>query len=92
MGYPIKFNWVLQLEPPERVLTETTHSFRKAGSRVFPTNVPIDLIDLQRNAVAKIKIKWFTNQEGVTSGEFEVIKVYAGQEKVILSNYWVENQ
>ena len=59
---------------------------------MFPINTAIDLIDSDRTALAKIKIISFVNSNNATSGEFEVIKIYSGQEKSVLSNYWLENE
>lgn len=92
MGSPLKFNWVLQIEPPVSLEVQRSYPFEKPGNRMFPIGTPIDLIDLDRNAVAKIKITSFLNKLDITTGSFEVIKIYAGTEKSVLSNYWVENE
>ncbi len=92
MGFSIKFNWVLQVTPPADLKLDTRYSFSKNGNRVFPIDTPIDLIDSERNAIAKIKILSFTNSETETTGEFKIIKIYTGNEKEILTNYWKENQ
>lgn len=92
MGFPIKFNWVLQCDIPSVLKNGDKYPFVKDGNRVFPIDTPIDLIDTNRNAVAKIKVKRFTNEPLKTSGEFEVVKIYSGNEKDVLSNYWIENQ
>jgi hypothetical protein len=92
MGFSVKFNWVLQIDTPNTIEAKEAYSFRKKGNRVFPIDIPIDLIDSDRNAVAKIKIIQFTNDSSFTFGEYTVIKVYTGMEKDVLSNYWKENQ
>lgn len=92
MGFPISFNWVLQIHPPEDLKQNCSYEFKKPTYRVFPINTPIDLIDIDRNAIAKIKIKSFANENDQTTGVFEVIKIYREPEKDILSNYWRENQ
>lgn len=92
MGFSIKFNWVLQIVPPVNIELNTSYEFSKTGNRVFPIDTPIDLIDTERNAVAKIVVELFTNHQNATSGTFKVVKVYKGNEKQILSNYWLENQ
>ncbi len=92
MGFTIKFNWVLQVEPPESLTVNSSHPFKKSANRVFPLDTPIDLIDLNRVAVAKIRIKSFSNEAGSTSGVYEVIKIYTDTEKAILTNYWKENE
>ncbi|EAQ67675.1 hypothetical protein MED121_17149 [Marinomonas sp. MED121] len=92
MGFSVKFNWVLQATPPALLEINAAYVFRKKGNRIFPLDTPIDLIDMERNAIAKIKIINFQNTLENTQGEYEIIKVYSGDEKRILTNYWIENQ
>lgn len=92
MGTSVTFNWVLQIDRPDSLKVQQSYRFEKSGNRVFPVNTPIDLIDLQRNAIAKIKIASFLNKPDLTSGSFEVIKIYTGNEKSVLTNYWIENE
>lgn len=92
MGFSIRFNWVLQIEPPGLLDVSGIYSFEKEGNRFFPLDTPIDLIDLKRNAIAKIKVMSFVNKAAITAGQYEVIKIYAGSEKQVLTNYWIENE
>lgn len=96
MGSAVKFNWVLQIEPPDNLKVQGSYLFEKDGNRVFPLGTPIDLIGPDRNAIAKIKILSFENSTkdtgGITTGSFEVTKIYTGTEKSVLTNYWIENQ
>lgn len=92
MGSSTTFNWVLQITVPQSLKCSQCYPFEKTGNRIFPLNTPIDLIDVNRNAIAKIKIMYFLNKPSQTTGEFEVIKIYSGEEKTILTNYWIENQ
>jgi hypothetical protein len=92
LGFSVKFNWVLQIAPPAGLEVGREYDFSKFGNRVFPVDTPIDLIDVSRQAVAKIKVRSFTNTNDSTSGVFEVIKLYSGDEKTVLTNYWIENQ
>jgi len=91
MGFSVKFNWVLQIDPPSSLSVGNCYTFKKDQNRIFPIDTPIDLIDKKRNAVAKIRIKSFLNEHDSTSGEYEVIKVYSATEKAVLSAYWREN-
>ncbi|AJQ95463.1 hypothetical Protein YC6258_03427 [Gynuella sunshinyii YC6258] len=34
----------------------------------------------------------FKNLLNKTTGEFQVIKIYSGNEKEVLTNYWIENE
>ena len=92
MGFPIKFNWVLQHDPEEHLEVGRVYSFEKKGNRIFPLNAKIDLIGSNRTAIAKIKIRKYSNIENVTSGEYEVVKIYTDPEKSLLTNYWIENE
>ena len=92
MGFSVKFNWVLQIDQPEILSLNESYSFSKTGNRIFPIGTPIDLIDIDRNAVAKIKIKSFLNEDEHTTGTFSVTKIYTGEEKRVLTNYWNENR
>ncbi len=92
MGFSVTFNWVLQVNPPEVLEAKAGYKFEKEGNRTFPLNAPIDLIDKERNAIAKIKVISFQNTFEKTHGEFEILKIYKGDEKRILTNYWIENQ
>lgn len=91
MSFPIKFNWVLQIEIPAQLHIGETYSFSKPGNRIFPINTPIDLISPEREAVAKVRITEFTVNGKQTIGSFTVIKRYKSTEKEILTNYWKEN-
>jgi hypothetical protein len=91
MSFSVKFNWVLKIDPPADLTPGETYPFSKPGNRVFPIGTPIDLINEERQAVAKIRISEFTNDSEKTTGSFTVIKLYEGTEKETLSNYWKEN-
>lgn len=92
MGTSVKFNWVLQIVPPDSITVQSAYNFEKSGNRVFPLDTAIDLIDLNREAIAKIRITSYQNVSDSTMGRFEVVKIYSGTEKSVLSNYWAENE
>ncbi len=92
MSYQIKMNWVLQIEPPSELKKGVSYEFEKEGNRIFPLDTPIDLINKDREAIAKIKIEQFTNKQGITTGNYSVIKIYSSEEKKVLTQYWEENQ
>ena len=78
--------------PKKFLEKESTYNFSKSGNRVFPIGTPMDLINSSREALSKISILEFTNTEKETTGKFKVLKVYTGEEKRILTQYWIENQ
>ncbi len=92
MGFQIKFNWALQIEEPSDLKEGNVYDFAKDGNRVFPVETPIDLISPGREAIAKIVVLEFSNSKEETKGKFKVIKIYEGQEREILTNYWIENK
>jgi len=92
MGFTVVFNWVLQMDPPAELKLKNTYDFQKSKNRAFPIDTPIDLIDLERNAIAKIKVKSFSNDKTGTTGVFKVLKIYSDTERETLTNYWIENQ
>lgn len=92
MGFQVKFNWALQIDEPTDLVEGRVYDFIKSGNRVFPIEIPIDLINSSREAVAKIHILEFCNNKIETRGKYKIIKIYKGEEKNILTSYWIENQ
>jgi hypothetical protein len=91
MSYTVKFNWVLKTEVRAQLKIGESYSFEKLGNRVFPIGTPIDLIDQERQPIAKIRVTTFTQNGTNTIGSFTVIKLYETTEKELLTNYWKEN-
>jgi len=85
-GLQSGFNWALKLKP-ENGLNENelevgkTYEFWKSGNRIYPLNIPIDLINQNWEAVAKIIVVEFKNLESRCSGKYKVIKIYEGKKK-----------
>ena len=92
MGSDMRMNWALQIEPPSELEEKAVYNSQKPGNRIFPLETPIDMIDMEREAIAKIKVTEFTNKPGTTTGKYSIVKIYQGQEKQVLSDYWRENQ
>lgn len=92
MGFGIKFNWALKIDPADNLTEGKIYDFEKNGNRVFPIETPIDLINSNREAIAKVNILEFTNTKDKTKGKYKVIKIYKGEEKDVLTNYWIENK
>ncbi len=97
MGFQTEFNWVLKLSP-EQGLDEAslkagkTYGFSKEGYRVYPVDMPIDLLNSGWEPVARIIIKESANSAGRTTGRYEVLWMYEGEEKRILAKYWQKKQ
>jgi len=67
------------------------YKFSKKEYRVYPVGLPIDLLNRNWEAVAKVVIIEFKNTDGRTEGKYKVVKIYEGKEKEVLTNYWREN-
>ena len=96
MGHGIEFNWTLKLKPQNGLKEKDIEvgrifEFSKRGNRIYPLNLPIDLINSNWEAIAKVMIFEIKNSQGKTSGKYKVLKVYEDEEKDILTNYWREN-
>lgn len=91
MGYPVKFNWVLKIDPPDDLRVGGDYRFSKPGTRVYPVGSLIDLIDLDRQTIAKITVTQCTQDEEATVGQYTVVKIYQAEEKNVLTTYWREN-
>ena len=95
MGFKTEFNWALKLKP-ENGLDESkleigkVYDFSKNGYRTYPVDIPIDLINQNWEAVAKVIVIEFKNYKGKTYGKYKVLKIYEGKEKEVLTSYWRE--
>ena len=63
--------------------------------RIFPKitwgeSIPIDLINSEWEAVAKVVVLEVTNTSDNTTGRYQVLKIYTGKEKEMLTRYWRE--
>lgn len=85
-------NWVLQSNKiPKNLALDTLYTAKRDGVRIFPITTPIDLIDRERNAIAKISIQKMVITELYTSVQYIVLKLYTEAEREVLTNYWKEN-
>ncbi len=96
MGFKTEFNWVLKLKPEQGLREDeleigTEYRFFKEEYRTYPLNIPIDLVNSDWEAVAKVIIIEFNNFEEKTTGKYKVIKKFNEEERKFLSNYWQEN-
>lgn len=83
-------NWALQLDLSDMLTVWDTFLFEKLWNRVYPLNKSIDLLNQDRQAIAKVSIKQFTNSLWKTSGEYKVLEIYTGKKQQERSNYWNE--
>lgn len=95
MGFIMEFNWVLKLSQEngleqDRLTVGRKYPYRKSGFRIYPVNMPIDLVNGRWEAVAKVKVCSFSFDGLNTTGEFEIIRIYDGTEKDALTKSWHE--
>lgn len=95
MGFKTEFNWALKLKPEQGLNEESLeigkiYDFSKREYRTYPIDMPIDLINQNWEVVAKVIVVESKNSDGKTQGKYKVIKIYQGQEKEFLTNYWRE--
>ena len=91
MGAPVELNYILKLKP-EQGLDEAalavghTAAFVKAGHRIYPVDVPIDLANSAWEVIARVVVREFTVGGGRTSGRYEVLRVYTPAERAVLTD------
>ena len=96
MDSKIEFNWALKLKPEngldESLLREgEIYNFTKSGNRVYPLNIPIDLINQDWVALARVIVIEYTNKENITTGRYRVVRIYNEDEKKRITDYWAKD-
>ncbi|MBW4540841.1 MAG: DUF2584 domain-containing protein [Myxacorys chilensis ATA2-1-KO14] len=80
MGMPCQVNSILKLNPSQGYPTQfekgKRYQAQKEGYRIIPVDVPIPLVDEDWLARADIKICRLVWQDGMTSVEFEIDRIY----------------
>ncbi|MBN2422673.1 DUF2584 family protein [Candidatus Woesearchaeota archaeon] len=77
---------------PEQGLNEQeleenkTYLFNKKEERVYPINIPIDLVNQDWEVIAKVLIKEITIKQDQTNGKFFVLKKYSNNERKFLTD------
>lgn len=95
MGFPVEFNWALKLKKDQGLNEEGlreggVYKFFKGGHRIYPVNMPLDLINGNWEVVAKVIITGFALEPDSTRGNYKVLKVYSKEERKFLTKYWRE--
>jgi len=92
MGFEFTMNWVLKTEPPSKLGEGLVSDFEKQGNRLYPLGIGINMMNLQREVIAKVEILEFTNVPGRTYGKYKIIKVHKETEKDFLTKSLAENK
>lgn len=87
------FNWALKLKPEngleeEKIVKDGEFEFKKNEQRVYPLNIPIDLLNYKWEPVARVVILEYKANKDHTVGKYRVLKMYKGIEKEVLTHYW----
>tara|TARA_Y100000310_G_C20607740_1_gene776400 strand:- start:1121 stop:1447 length:327 start_codon:yes stop_codon:yes gene_type:complete len=93
MDSKIEFNWALKLKPEngldESLLREgEIYNFTKSGNRVYPLNIPIDLINQDWVALARVIVIEYTNKENIITGRYRIVRIYNEEERRSITDYW----
>lgn len=92
MGFKTEFNWALKLRPEqglkEDIAVGEEFEFLKEGYRIYPIDIPIDLLNKDVEAIAKVIIKKIKHKNNKTKGNFKIIKIFNEKEKEFLTDYW----
>ena len=84
-----EFNRVLKLKEeqgfPDALNEGASCNFRKLGKRIYPIGISVFLADSFWNVCASVVIKEFAVKDNETIGIFEVVRVFSGDEKEVLT-------
>lgn len=90
MGCIYEFNWILKLSNEQfpELVENIDYSFKKKGIRIYPINVPLDLVNENWEAVARCVITSVSMQNEETTGKYRIISIYSEKEKDVLTKLW----
>ena len=64
--------------------------FTKDEYRIYPVDQPVDLINRNWEALARVVVVEMTCANKKTCGKYKVVKMYGEEERKILTKYWQE--
>lgn len=79
MGFHVEINSILRSDEHVDLKVGQTHTFRKAGSRVFFDDIPIWLTKSDWTALAEIQVVSQSRTKSEVKGEFLVLHLYSGE-------------
>jgi hypothetical protein len=80
MGMPCEVNSIVKLNQsafPTELKIDTIHTAQKSGYRIFPIDVPLQLVDEQWQAQADVVIQQLIWENQMTTIMFRIHRVYA---------------
>ena len=90
MGFQYEFNWMLKLSDldDKQLQLNKKYPFVKAGARVFPIDMPLDLVNGNWEAVARCIIDQITITSDKTVGKYKVVEIYDAKKRELLTEQW----
>lgn len=90
MGCIYEWNWILKLnkEQIQNLKVGVTKNFFKKGIRIYPIDVPIDLVNQNWEAIARCIISSVTLEKDCTKGQYQIMKIYDKEEQNLLTKQW----
>jgi Protein of unknown function (DUF2584) len=79
MGMPCEVNSIVKLSSadfPSRLAVGERYQAIKSGYRIFPLNVPLQLVDQDWQAHGDVVIQCLTWQNQTTEIQFAIVKIY----------------
>jgi hypothetical protein len=85
MGMPCEINSIVKLSQtdfPDNLVVNDTYTIRKTGYRIFPIEVPLQLVDANWMAHADVAICQLIWAGGETQITFQVVRCYVQPQSV----------
>lgn len=78
MGCIYEWNWILKLNQEQILELEVGKilTFRKKGTRIYPIDIPIDLVNENWEAIARCVIVSVTMEKEETRGKYQILSIY----------------
>ena len=87
MGCIYEWNWILKLNQQQipSLKEKVEFKFCKNGIRIYPINIPIELVNENWEAIARCVITSVTMERNQTKGIYEVVSIYSSDEKEVMT-------
>ncbi|MCC7552182.1 DUF2584 domain-containing protein [Candidatus Micrarchaeota archaeon] len=81
MGFKTELNWILKLNKQQgldetNLIENETYEFFKREHRIYPIDIPIELVNEDWTALGQVIILEYTIGGGHTNGKYKIIEIY----------------